>query len=340
MFCFIVVSGLLAALLGPVAAIKCHDDISLEDVQEYEFLVPHMTSVADFVAYWKHYHQSFIVFGRFTGDTITEGTTITAGLYTDSDDLIHSITIDCDAETWTSHIINNETAEFAVHETGALDTSCEAGQLFDIWLKVQQPFLMNWLYGSQALQYDIHETSFDDGLRRQRKNNGEAYFPVNIRWRSRPTPVPTLRGADQGQKFKLSTTGSAVVTRLAFGKCVAWPEEMSSNCTAARVWFYERSKMDPNDETSDFPGIGNLHFGAVEQKFAPKCRNTVYFDNMQSLVKPDQDSEPMSSYCCCVDMRTGRVYQDDPAQWCQTNLNNSCRLTCIETYEKELWIET
>lgn len=323
MLCFIVVSGLLAAILGPATAIKCHDDIFLEDVQEYEFSVPHMTSYNDFKVYWGgHYHQSFIVFGRFTGDAITEGTTITAGLYTDSDELIHSITIDCDAETWTSHITNNETKAFAVHETGDLDRSCEAGELFDFWLKVEQPFLMNWQYGAQALQYDTHETS----------HRGK--------WRVRPTPVPTLHGANKGQKFKFTTTGSAVVTRLAFGKCVAWPEEMSSNCTAARVWVYERSKMNPNDPNSDFPGIGNDNFGAVEQTFAPKCRNTVYFDNYQPMVKPDQDSEPGSSYCCCVDMRTGKIYQDDPAQWCQENLRNSCRLSCIETYEEDLWIET
>merc|ERR1712187_271802 len=194
-----VLVGLLS-LVCPTSSILCDTDQELDNLQEFTYDLEHDASDMSF---WRTYHNSFFVYGEYTGGDAT----VEAGYYTSAGALIYSVKIDCAANTWMSFVTDKDAEEDTTREwlNGELETSCEDGDMFDIILKIQQPRLMNWIYDAQAFQYDTQTTKF----RKERE-------------RERALAVPTKYGADFGSQFRVSTTGSAVLTRFAFGKCVIW----------------------------------------------------------------------------------------------------------------------
>lgn len=300
-----------AALVNPTRALLCDEDTVLADVQEYSYTIPHDVSDLD---YWRTYHMAYMAYGEFNefkGNS-GEDTTIEAGYYTADGNLIYSTTVDCESDTWKTSL-TNANGDVETRQTGDLEQSCETSEngLFDIWLKVQQPYMMNWLFNGEGLQEGIRTTYY----------NGKG--------RDRPHNVSSLYGADEASYFKVTATGTAILTRFAFGKCITWPEVHDSNCTAAANWVEARSKSS---------GSGQGDFGANMVVYLPDCYNEIYFNWLQSTVHPDRECEHGSAYCCCTYMMTGKLYDEGcsttaecKALYCVEDYLNACDLTCVTT---------
>merc|ERR1712045_915530 len=83
--------------------------------------------------------------------------------------------------------------------------------------------------------------------------------------KSRPHTIPADNSARFAAYLSASGTGSAVFTRLAFGKCVAWPESIT-NCQQVKEWLRVRSKQNSTTE-----GAGAGTFGMYNNHFTVKC---------------------------------------------------------------------
>ena len=96
------------------------------------------------------------------------------------------------------------------------------------------------------------------------------------------------------------------MTRIAFGKCVAWPHDLP--CDQARAWVRARSKG------TLFDGV----FGAHRLLFHVQCfpeLERLYFP--VQLLHPDETSKPQSGWVCCVDMETGRLWENNRDKFCR-----------------------
>jgi hypothetical protein len=307
---------LIVVLAPPALAILCDTDEDIADLQTYTYTLHH--SPAD-LSYWRTYHMAQMMYGEFSdfkGNTGVD-TTIEAGYYTSDGSLIYSVYIDCVAETWTSSLTNGEGVVETFQE-GTLEKSCNDGDdMFDIWLKVAQPYMMNWLFNGQALQ------------------NGTQTTYYGTKARTRPLKVDSLYGAHKASTFTVTTTGTAILTRVASGQCITWPADMDSNCTAAANFVEARSKSPL------------AQFGANMVAFVPDCVNTIYYNWLQATVHPDRDSssgEGGSAYCCCTYMETGKLYDEgcDTKEeckelYCMEDYLNACTQSCVSsTYDVSL----
>merc|ERR1712122_123856 len=82
---------LVAVCFAPATGIHCEDDKILDgaDAKEYTQKVPHVGDMD----YWRTAQNNFQVFGTWDGDA--SNSVITAAYYTEDDNLIFGITIDC-----------------------------------------------------------------------------------------------------------------------------------------------------------------------------------------------------------------------------------------------------
>ena len=93
---------------------------------------------------------------------------------------MYGVTVDCAASTWTSTVtVQGGSGEEGTFETGSV--TCGGGT-WDLWLKVEQPYLMNWIFNGTALH-----------LTRQKIITGPF-----MRHRYRPLHIPTKHGAQKG----------------------------------------------------------------------------------------------------------------------------------------------
>ena len=149
--------------------------------------------------------------------------------------------------------------------------------------------------------------------------------------------------------FRFEATGGALFTRLAFGPCSAWPDNLDSQCQLARDWVHKRSKANLTDETlaelksgksldtNLTRGLGVFGNNIIE--FNPVCLSRKYFHWIQQVIHPDKEIPLYIStnsgvgipdfnraYCCCTNMRTGQIFGE--------NLERNCRLLrdCIEVF--------
>lgn len=282
---------LLGVLVGVVVGFHCEDDVDLGDVTEYQFTLPHDPSDLE---YWKNTHLNMQLFGSFTGDSLKSNSGIIIVDYrTENEKLVYGLTVDCSDNTWTTYI-TSENGEEDGFRSGLLEegSGCEAGKTFDVWLKIQQPLLMNFIFNGQALK------SSDDTV------GHEIYQGPRrpTRTRDRAGRIPTSLDSRKGHTIDMSASGSAVLSRFTFGKCTAWPK--GSNCLEARKFVVARSKRD----ATGYSGMGQ--FGANNQLYGPTCLfDTKYFNFIQQFVHPDELSFNRT-YCCCTNMVTGGYWTD------------------------------
>jgi len=320
---------LLGMLVGVSDAIMCYDDIELDNVQDYiyrlekkpldkywsKYVKPKVNENNEPVIQRYNMHLSYTIFGKFDGDP--SDATITAGYYKQDNSLIYSIEVDCGAGMWRSYTPNVELPEETEkYQEGQLEESCGDGEIFDVILKVQQAHLMNWLYNGQALQEGSQNVTH--------RKNGERV----VRERTLYVPSPDDRprgGAADATKIKIQTTGSAVITRLAFGRCIAWPEEITRNCTAVNEWILKRSKSKTE---------GHILYGANVPTYQMDCYNETLYYWIQSKIRPDEKSMPETAYCCCVNMETGKLFTGDKNVDCQSS--KFCTQTCTGAYDADL----
>ena len=128
----------------------------------------------------------------------------------------------------------------------------------------------------------------------------------------------------------IDTEGGATVTRFAFGKCIAWPHEITENCGQVKEYLLQRSKFTSVKDPSE----GSGPKGAYNQVFSVECltTNPRYYVWIQQNVHPDRSSYKPS--CCCTDMKTGKV--PDVNALCQSTAIKSCSLRCMETYDSKI----
>lgn len=317
-------------LIGGSHALLCYDDFELDDVQDYTYVL----DKEPLSKYWsKHVefsmnkngertvpgynmHLSYTVFGKFVGDP--SDATITAGYYKQDNSLIYSIKVDCGAGTWSSYTPNLENPqEQELYQEGDLEENCIDGDIFDVILKVQQAHLMNWMYNGQPLQQGSQII--------EHRVNGQ---PIE-RTRTLYVPSPDTRpqgGAASAKKLKIHTTGAAVITRLAFGRCIAWPAEITRNCSAVNEWIVKRSKSST---------AGQDLYGYTGVQYAVECfpDDTTLYMWLQSAVHPDEFSKPGTQYCCCVNMETGDLFTGDKDVDCQ---GDACDQTCTHAFDPDL----
>ena len=216
---------------------------------------------------------------------------------------MYGVTVDCVASTWTSTVtVKGGSGEEATFETGSV--TCGGGT-WDLWLKVEQPYLMNWIFNGTALQIG---TEF-----------------IASKLRNRPIKVPTKYGSHKAKTLKVTTTSSAPMTRFTFGECISYPEGMS--CGKTQAWVLTRSKSSN--------GLSVL--GADNKVWMPDCVDgTDYFWHVQTKVHTTRNSG-RNTICCCVDMETGDVPDDT---YCIAPSNqDDCLDLCKPWYRSELYDE-
>jgi len=301
---------LLAVCFTPTTSIHCEEDIDLDDVQQYSLNI----FEAGNIEYWRTSQNNFQTYGKFVGNP--KKSIVKAGYYTEDDQLIYGLAIDCAKGKFHVQVTDDENKEADVVKnvySGDLagDIQCVDGAEFDIWLKVHQPFMMSWIYNGQALQEGTRMTPFRHG--------------TAIIERERPMKVTTKYGSNKAKSFKISSTGAAKFTRVTWGQCVSWPVSMREDCQGSRKWVQARSKM-----AQAVGGLGK--FGSDMTVFAPTCfLGSRYYDWLQESVHPDRLSQG-TSYCCCVDMVTGQTIDNDDEEQCSMSMDGGaggCGKSCM-----------
>lgn len=350
----IILSTIFAMILAQSQ--RCIDDIDLGDTQSYTYQIPNSDQKEN-PHYWYHQQLNYYVFGKFADSTSSDDTTITAGIY-NGDKLIYKTEIDCKKGTWSNKILNRK-SEIEEILRGKLDrnlTSCKAGDPFDLILKVNNFNAMNWIFNAQPLQHEVRifekcgvkKVAFDSELKVSEKKNcvGGIKRPL--------VKLSSKFNAYQATKFVTKASGGAKFDRLVFGQCNAWPERMKNKCQEVRNWIHARSKANLTKETKTdhllrFPldvnvtsGLGV--FGNNHIELSPRCLSSKYFHFQQLAVHPDKDLPgslgSLRSYCCCTNMRTGQVFDNNPEKYC--HLSGECVWTgiaCLQAVDPTLLLE-
>ena len=311
---------------------NCLDDFDLDEVQSYTYQIPN-SDQKEHPHFWDHNQLNYYVFGKFDDSTSDQDTTITAGVY-NHDKLIYETEINCNKGTYSNKILNRKSQIEELFK-GKLDrnlTSCKAGEPFDLILKVNNFNAMSWIFNAQPLQYGVR--MFRKKIEKYtEKMKEEDRYVYGIK---RPmTKVTSKYHAYLATKFVLKASGNARFDRLVFGQCNAWPKGMESRCQDVRNWIHARSKANMTDYSMEdhlkiFPLDVNITrglgvFGNNREVHNPLCLTGKYFHFRQTTVHPDRGipQDPfnpslrsMRAYCCCTDMRTGQVFNNDPENNC------------------------
>ena len=333
---------------------NCLDDFDLDDIQSYTYRIPNSDQQKD-PHFWDHQQLNYYVFGKFGTSTGHKETKITAGVYND-DKLIYETEIDCTEKTYSNRILNRKSQVEQIFQ-GKLDTSCTAGEPFDLILKVNNFNAMSWIFNAQALQYGVKE------FRKRLLNvktavRGDTFEKVAyVYGLKRPmTKVNSKYHAYLATKFVVKASGNARFDRLVFGQCNAWPKGMESRCQDVRTWLHARSKANLTESTlkehlKNFPYDVNVTrglgvFGNNRLVHNPLCITPKYFHFQQTLIHPDRnipitpDLRSMRAYCCCTNMKTGQVLNDDPANNCQ--FSPQClagTVSCQRAFDRTIAVE-
>jgi len=349
---FILISTLAIFTTISARSINCLDDFDLEDVQHYKYSIPNSDQEKN-PHFWYHNQLNYYSFGKFDDSNTDEETTIRAGIYNE-DTLIYKTEINCDKGRWENTILNR----FSKYETilsGQIDknlTSCRAGEPFDIIFKVNNFHAMSWIFNAQPLQYGVKEFAKPLQIPKMHQKDGRTILVTHRKGVKRPAvKVFSKYNAYQATVFVLKGTGRAKFDRFVFGQCDAWPKGMEKQCQNVRSWVHARSKANlteksMKDHLKDNPLDTNVTqglgvFGNNRVVHNPKCITKKYFYWLQQPVHPDRnipkedrDLKSMRSYCCCTDMRTGQVIENNPGKFCRyMSVCETKQLTCWESYD-------
>ncbi|XP_063693286.1 uncharacterized protein LOC134825086 [Bolinopsis microptera] len=177
-------------------------------------------------------------------------------------------------------------------------------------------------------------------------------------------------------RFEFTATGRAVFSRLAFGQCNAWPKNMEMQCQKVRTWIQHRSKANftavtlagtkkINPENGNFSrGLGV--FGNNKHTFLPDCLTDKYFNffqpqihgnkflplksvrktyiltdnNGQNVYRYAESKNQERAFCCCTNMKTGRVLDDDERKNCISLTDCLANdWTCRQAFDPEIGME-
>jgi len=293
------------------------------------------------------WNRNFYIFGKFLDESTGEETTISAGLYRGKE-LIYKTVINCDSGTWENWVLNKKNNRKEVLLRGDIQknlTSCKAGDNFDLILKNDNRRLANWIFNAQALQHDV------EGYSRKIKKTIVGEKSHSLGHNVRPAvKVYSKYTTFAATRFEFTATGRAVFSRLAFGQCNAWPKNMDMQCQKVRDWMQHRSKANfsymsvigfRNSPDENFTtGLGV--FGNNLMTFIPDCLTDKYFNFLQMKIHANKfvplervvkvflwkDDNGKDIYrngtapnvsralCCCTNMTTGRVLDDDEKENC------------------------
>ena len=147
---------------------------------------------------------------------------------------------------------------------------------------------------------------------------------------------------------------------------------MDSQCLRVREWIHSRSKAYLTDKTlADLKKENSLDanftrglgvFGNNKELFRPSCLSTKYFNWIQEIMHPSRElplyiikedgtksDDPKFStraYCCCTDMRTGEIFDNDPVRNCKemiecdaTATDPADMLYCQHAFDAKIWGE-
>ncbi|XP_063692900.1 uncharacterized protein LOC134824853 [Bolinopsis microptera] len=337
---------------------NCIDDfdIDIKESQGYNYPIPHSYESE----YWSElqteykvtrkmsWSRNFYIFGKFVDESAAGGddTIISAGLYR-GDELIYKTIINCESGTWENWILDKKTEQERILLHGKINktVSCKTGDDFDLILKNDNDRLANWILNAQPLQHEVRKFS----KKTNKISEGKRQIRTGI---LRPkVKVDSKYSTFNATRFEFTATGRAVFDRFAFGQCDAWPKNMEMQCQKVREWIHARSKANMTEETlaqlqstpdANFTrGLGT--FGNNMESFIPTCLTKKYFNWFQGTVHPDRETpmypgEPANkekrAYCCCTNMKTGRVFEDDPEKNCiSTPTCITLGWTCVRAYD-------
>eukprot|EP00116_Pleurobrachia_bachei_P006002 sb/3466264/ len=183
------------------------------------------------------------------------------GYYTADGGLIYKTVVDCDAMKWYNYVTDQTTEAVTEIENGDLETACVAGDDYDMWMKVEQPQIMWFSYQAQVLQTGTREVIVGEW----------PGYPKTVK-----SKINSLYDGDEASYFTITTTGSAVVTRFAFGKCFIWPESSSSKYQLNRPF----SSRERHPAVNMVLYLVTMVTMLVSGGNALGCYNDVYLDNV------------------------------------------------------------
>lgn len=335
---------------------NCIDDfdIHVKKSQGYNYAIPHAAEseywselqTVSFVTRKMSWSRNFYIFGKFVDESAgADDTTISAGLYR-GDELIYKTVINCESGTWENWILDKSTEKERILLHGKINKHhCKSGDDFDLILKNDNDRLANFIFNAQPLQHEVKKFSkITDKISGGRREVRTGILRPKVKVDSKYSTFDATR-------FEFTSTGRAVFDRFAFGQCDAWPKNMDMQCQKVREWIHARSKANMTEQTladlqttpdANFTsGLGT--FGNNMQSFLPKCLTKKYFNWFQGAVHPDRvvpmyPGEPTNkdrrAYCCCTDMKTGGVFEDDPEKNCIfTPTCITLGWTCVRAYD-------
>ena len=341
---------------------NCVVDKDLNDVQEYSYKVPKIYQTDAFtyegpyrIKRAKNNQVNYYTFGKFGDLTTSDDTTITAGIYK-GDDLIYKTEINCDGGMWKNTVLNTHGKEKTIL-SGNIDknlTTYRPGDTFDLILKVNNWYAMNWIFNAQPLQHDIKTVQYEV-FSGDKKISANRTRPAVRAWSKHPSY--------QATRFVLTATGRAKFDRFVFGQCDAWPKGLAkfdNYCQRVYFWSYARSKArtekvtrEENSRRNFAKGLPNSLgvFGNNRLIHLPLCFTKKYFYFFMHYVHPDRKipmkveghfgdkkNNKYRAYCCNIDIFTGQILKNDPKKYCYGL--DSCRYNLLDEAALKIISET
>jgi len=272
--------------------------------------------------YWVS-NMQFFAFGQIDDPSKA---VITAGFY-DKDDnskLVYGLTVDCGSGTWETNYINSTTDTLSVWKSGYLNTTCEQDDYFDIVYELQQPFRGKFLFNGQPMEHSVVG-----------KYRGGEYTGYQ---RIQRLPVELTNGTH----FKAEVVdGGGMFERYAYGKCVAYPDHLMSNCTEATIWGKQRSKGTGAisisiDNVKHYTGhwhVGELGAWTIGWDVTCWSKAPQFFSVVQAFVHNDENSQG-KPYCCCSYMN-GTL--DEASCTSYADLGGACTYTCLSYIDQVVY---
>ena len=335
---------------------NCIVDQDLDDVQEFSYKLPGVYQTDLLVDQVvknraKNNQVNYYTFGKFGESSTWDDTTITAGIYK-GDELIYKTEINIDTRTWKNTVLGNHGEERTIL-SGSIDnnvTMFQAGKTFDLILKVNNVYAMNWIFNSQPLQHDTKSVLVKNSMRHAAF--GHEKF---ARVRNRPAIKAWSKYRSyEATRFVLNATGRAKFDRFVFGQCDAWPKglaKFNDYCKRVFHWTWARSKANLSENAREdilkHPFTKNLPkglgvFGNNRIIHAPRCLSEKYFYFFENYVHPDRKLQMKvfntttmewtnngeRAYCCNIDVFSGQILKNDPSRYCYPL--GSCRVNLLD----------
>lgn len=269
--------------------------------------------------YWLS-NMQFFVFGQIEDPSNAR---ITAGFY-DKDDhnkLVYGATVDCSAGTWQTSYMDAATGVLSIWKTGYLNKTCEKNEHFDITYELQQRYRGKFMFNGEPLEHTLMLKG------------------TTGKYRIQKLPIDLINGTHFKAEIGL-IQGGGNFDRYAYGKCVAYPDHLKTNCTEVQIWGMRRSKgtgevtvtVDDVKYSTGYWHIGQFGAWTVGNDVNCWSKAPQFFSVVQS-VHSDENSQEMP-YCCCSYMN-GTLDEASCASWAV--LGGACTYTCSKYVDEVIY---